>query len=51
MNVAAVIAAIENLIAFLLQLKANGQLTDAQLDALTASTNAETRALIKQALA
>lgn len=45
----AVTAAIQ-LIAFLVQAKANGHLTDEQLDAFTANTNAETRALIKQAL-
>jgi len=46
---AAVTAAIQ-LIAFLLQARANGHLTDEQLEQFTASTNAETRELIKKAL-
>ena len=46
-----IITGIENLIAFLLSLKANGQLTDAQLDAAVAGSNTSTRALITQFLA
>lgn len=47
---AAVTAAIQ-LIAFLMEAKRNGQLTNEQLDVFTAGTNQETRDLIKQALA
>ena len=46
---AAVTAAIQ-LIAFLLQARANGHLTDEQLEQFTTGTNAETRELIKKAL-
>lgn len=46
---AAILAATQ-LIAFLLQARANGHLTDEQLEQFTASTNAETRELIKKAL-
>ena len=49
-SVGAIIVAIEQLIAYLLQLKANGQLQDSDLDTLVASTNADTRAIIAQAL-
>ena len=51
MNIALIIAGIESLVSFLLELKANGQLTDAQLDAAVASSNTATRALIAQFLA
>lgn len=46
---AAVTAAIQ-LISFLQQAKANGQLTDEQLDALIAQENDGTRQMIKAAL-
>lgn len=49
-NAALIITGIEALVTYLLQLKANGQLSDDQLDALVAGTNAETRALIQNAL-
>jgi hypothetical protein len=45
-----VITAVEQLIQYLLALKAAGQLADADLDTLVANTNVETRALIAQAL-
>lgn len=45
-----IITAVEQLIQYLLQLRANGQLADADLDALVANTNTETRTLIAQAL-
>lgn len=46
-----IIVGIENLVAYLLQLRANGQLTDAQLDAAVASSNSATRAMIAQFIA
>ena len=45
-----IITAVEQLIAYLLQLKANGTLSDADLDSLVANANADTRAIIAQAL-
>lgn len=44
------IGAAEKLIEFLLQARANGQLSDDQLKQLTTTTNSETRALILQHL-
>lgn len=49
-TIVAAISAAEKLIEFLLAAKAAGQLTDAQLDQLTANRNSETRALILKAL-
>ncbi len=49
-DIGLIITAAENLISYLLQLKANGQLADAQLDAMVSTENSETRALILQAL-
>jgi hypothetical protein len=51
MNIALIITGIEALISYLLQLKANGQLTDAQLDSAVAASNTATRQLIAQFLA
>lgn len=51
MNAQAIITLIEQLVEFLLELRKNGQLTDEQLDAAVASTNEETRAIIKAYLA
>jgi hypothetical protein len=50
-DISFIITGIENLVSFLLQLKTNGQLTDAQLDAAVASSNTATRTLIAQFLA
>lgn len=50
-NIELIIVGIENLVAYLLQLRANGQLTDAQLDAAVASSNTATRAMIAQFIA
>lgn len=44
------IDAAERLIEFLLQARANGHLSDADLSQLTRDTNSETRALILQRL-
>lgn len=46
----AVVTAAIQLISFLQQAKANGQLTDAQLDSLIATENDQTRQMIKAAL-
>lgn len=45
-----VITLLAQLAQFLLDAKANGQLTDAALDAAIAGQNSDTRALIKQFL-
>jgi hypothetical protein len=50
-DISLIITGIENLVGFLLQLKSNGQLTDAQLDSAVASSNTATRTLISQFLA
>lgn len=50
-DITLIITGIENLVAYLLQLKKNGQLTDAQLDTAVATSNTATRALIAQFLA
>jgi hypothetical protein len=50
-DIGLIITGIENLVSFLLQLKSNGQLTDAQLDTALAQSNNNTRALIAQFLA
>jgi hypothetical protein len=50
-DITLIITGVENLVSFLLQLKANGQLTDAQLDAAVAASNNSTRALIAQFIA
>jgi hypothetical protein len=51
LDVTLIITGIENLVAFLLKAKANGQLTDAQLSAAISSSNSATRTLISQFLA
>lgn len=49
--IAAAVAAAVQLIGFLTELKRNGQLTDEQLDAIIGSENADTREMIRKALA
>jgi hypothetical protein len=51
MDITLIIEGVESLITYLLQARANGQLTDAQLDAAVASSNTQTRALIAQFIA
>lgn len=50
-DIGLIITGIENLVGFLVQLKNNGQLTDAQLDAAVQQSNTATRTLISQFLA
>ena len=50
-DIGLIIVGIENLISFLLQLRANGQLTDAQLSAAISTSNTATRTMIAKFIA